>query len=339
MPESKQYEATQSRIERAKREGDIARSQELGNVAAFGVSLLATTGIAVPLAGSARSMLISAGAGNTDVRGLAAVAALMLVPVAAAAAAALAANVVQSGGLRLASVSFNAERLAPGENLKRMFSREAAVTAARATIAFLCAGAAIVPAFITIYASALHAGGLGGVASAAWNGALHTALVACGTGAVFAAADYGLQFARWQKRLRMSHEELKRDLKENDGDPQTRSRRRALHRRLSRGSLRLVKDASFVVTNPTHIAVALQYNPPEVPVPRVLVRAAGQAAARVRELAAAYHIPLVENVPLARRLYAVAKPGEFIPQETYIAVAEIVAALKKGQIARVASSD
>ncbi|HET9096293.1 MAG TPA: EscU/YscU/HrcU family type III secretion system export apparatus switch protein, partial [Candidatus Baltobacteraceae bacterium] len=106
-------------------------------------------------------------------------------------------------------------------------------------------------------------------------------------------------------------------------------------RQISRGSLRRVKDAAFVLSNPTHIAIALDYRPPEVPVPRVLVRAADAAAARVRELAGAYGVPLVENIPLARRLYAAARPGDFIPQETYLAVAEVVAALAKaGVLAR-----
>lgn len=331
MAEEKQFEASQSRIERAKREGDVARSQELGNVAAFGSALLATAAIAAPLAASVQGALAQAAQGRNDTAGLAFAAALMLVPMSVGAAAAIATNIVQSGGLRPAPLTLKAERLAPGENLKRMFSREAAVTAARATIAFFCAGAAIVPAFGGIYAAALHAGGLGGVASAAWSGALHTAAVACITGAIFAGADYGVQLVRWRKRLRMSFEELKRDQKENDGDPQARGRRRALHRQISRGSLRKVKDAAFVITNPTHIAIAVEYRPPEVLVPRVLVRAADEAAARVRELAAAYGIPLVENVPLARRLYAIAKPGQFIPHETYMAVAEIVAALTRGR--------
>lgn len=332
MAEEKQFEPTQSRIERAKREGDVARSQELGNVAAFGAALIATAAVVMPLGSAARAMLSSAASGRSDIGALATVALLMLVPMAAAALAALGANVVQSGGLRFAAVSIKAERLAPNENLKRMFSRESAVTAARATIAFACAGAAIVPAFITIYATALHAAGLGGVASAAWSGAFHTAAVACVVGGVFAGADYGVQLARWRKRLRMSLDELKRDQKESDGDPLARGRRRALHRQIARGSLRRVKDAAFVVTNPTHIAIALEYRPPDVPVPRVLVRATDEGAARVRELAAVYRIPLIENVPLARRLYALAKPGEFIPQETYIAVAEVVAALTKAGV-------
>lgn len=334
MAEEKQFEPTQSRIERAKREGDVARSQELGNVAAFGAALISTAAIASPLADAARVMLNSAANGRAGVAAFASAAMLTLVPIGAAAAAAAGISVVQAGGLRFAPLAIKCERLSPAENFKRMFSRESVVTAARATVAFVCAGAAIVPAFAAIYAAALHAGGVGGVASAAWSGALHTAAVACAAGGVFAGADYGVQLVRWRKRLRMSFDELKRDQKENDGDPLARSRRRAMHRQISRGSLRRVKDAAFVLTNPTHIAVALEYRPPDVPVPRVLVRAADEAAARVRELASAYGVPLIENVPLARRLYATAKPGEFIPQETYLAVAEVVAALAKAAVLR-----
>jgi flagellar biosynthesis protein FlhB len=332
MADEKQFEASQSRIERAKREGDVARSQELGNVAAFAAALLATPAVVPPLGNAAQRLIQSAAAGCADTGALGLAAGLMLVPIAAAACAAAGANVVQSGGLRLSAIAIKFERVAPNENFKRMFSREAAITAARATIAFLCASAAIVPAFVAIYAAALHAEGLGAVASAAWHGALHAAAVACVIGGVFAGADYGVQFARWRKRLRMSFEELKRDQKESDGDPLARSRRRALHRQISRGSLRKVKDAAFIVTNPTHIAIALEYRPPQVPVPRVLVRAADDAAARVRELASAHGIPMIENVSLARRLYDVAKPGDFIPHETYVAVAEVVAALTKAGV-------
>jgi flagellar biosynthetic protein FlhB len=330
----KPFEATPSRLERAKREGDVARSQELGNVAAFASALFATAVAIGPLAAAFRSAIGGSAAGSADIAPLLAIGACMLTPIAAAAGGAAAANVLQSGGLRLATISLKFERLAPGENLKRMFSRESAIAAARGTIAFLCAGAAIVPAFAAILGGTLHAGGIGGIASAAWSGALRASAVACAIGAVFAFADFGVQLARWRRRLRMSFDELKRDQKEHDGDPLARSRRRALHRQISRGSLRRVKDAAFVVTNPTHIAVALEYRPPDVPVPRVLVRAADDAAARVRELAASYRVPLVEDVPLARLLYAHAGPGDFIPRETYIAVAEIVAALTKAGVLR-----
>lgn len=331
MADEKPYEPTQSRIERAKREGDVARSQELAAAAAFGAALCAAAAVTAPLALSARVALSAAASGASAVAPLAAGVPAMLLPAAAAACAAVACGVLQTGGLRFTALSFKIARLSPAENFKRMLSKESAVTAVRAIVAFACAAAAIGPAFAAIFAQTLHAGGIAALAVTGWHGALRAAATACAVGAFFAAADYGVQFARWRKRLRMSFEELKRDQKDSDGDPLARSRRRALHRQFARGSLRRVKDAAFVVTNPTHLAIALEYRPPQVPLPRVLVRAADDAAARVRELAAEYRVPLIENVSLARALYAKADAGDYIPEETYVAVAEIVAALAKAR--------
>jgi flagellar biosynthesis protein FlhB len=133
------------------------------------------------------------------------------------------------------------------------------------------------------------------------------------------------------RKLRMSFDERRREAKEQEGDPVTRGRRRSLHRALLRGSLARVSDAAFVVANPTHVAVALEYRPPDVPVPCVLVRAADAAAVRVRELAAERGIPVVENVALARALYRDARAGEAIPHAHYVAVAEVVAALARAK--------
>lgn len=316
-------------MERAKREGDVARSQELCAVAAFAAGLMGVCAVLAPLAQSARVSLEAAVTGTYSASALARAAFLMLVPACAAVCAAIACTALQSGGVRFVTVSFKFNRLSPAENLKRMFSKDGAITAARAIAAFGCAAAAIVPLFTAIFAQAMHASGTVPLAVTAWNGTLHAAAAACVAGALFAGADYGLQLARWRKRLRMSFEELKREQKEQDGDPLARSRRRALHRRLSRGALQRVKNAAFVITNPTHLAIALEYRPPAVPVPKVLVRAADHAAARVREAAAAHGIPLIENVALARFLYANAYEDDVIPQESYVAVAEIVAALSK----------
>jgi flagellar biosynthetic protein FlhB len=213
-----------------------------------------------------------------------------------------------------------------------MFSRDAALTAVRATLAFAAAVIAVAPVVVSVFDAAVGTGAVAPMAVAAWHGAWNVALAAALVGAAFGALDYGVQLANWRKKLRMTFEELKRDAKENDGDPHARGRRRALHRELSRGSLRRVKDAAFVVTNPTHVAIALEYRPPDVAVPRVLVRAADEGAARVRDLARSYGIPLIENVPLARLLYATAEVGAYIPQEHYVAVAEIVAALLKAGV-------
>jgi flagellar biosynthesis protein FlhB len=82
-----------------------------------------------------------------------------------------------------------------------------------------------------------------------------------------------------------------------------------------------------VVVNPTHIAIAVRYAPPGVPVPEILVRAADEAARSVRELAAAHGIPIVENVALARALYATGEAGSAIPSPTFVAVARVIAEL------------
>lgn len=328
MSQEKQFEATASRMEKAKREGDVARSSELSGVAAFGAGLAAVAAIVHPLGDATAAAFQSAASGHSGAAGAVQTCAFIALPLASASFAACAVHVAQ-GGLQFVPISLKVERLNPAENFKRMFSRESVITAVRASVAFACAAAAVAPAFAGICRAALHSGSVASIGAAAWGGALHTSAAACAVGAAFAAADYGVQLARWRRKLRMSHEEIKRDQKEHDGDPLAKNRRRALHRQIARGSMQRIKEAAFVVTNPTHVAIALAYRPPEVPVPRVLIRAADEAAAQVRELAAKHAVPLVENVALARTLYAMARPGDYIPAETYVAVAEIVAALTR----------
>ena len=182
----------------------------------------------------------------------------------------------------------------------------------------------------SVVAAGLHGGAPALLGAAAWSAAARAVAAACAVGCGFGLVELLAARKSWLQRLRMSFAEYKRDLKEQDGDPQVRGRRRALHRSLSRGDLRRVKEAAFVVTNPTHIAVALAYGPPEEPVPRVLVSAADDLAARVRDLARDAGVPLVENVALARALFADARVGETIPNALYVAVAEVVAALARG---------
>ena len=127
----------------------------------------------------------------------------------------------------------------------------------------------------------------------------------------------------------MSFEERKRELKEEEGDASARGRRRALHRELLRGGMQRVRKASFVVVNPTHIAIAMAYRPPSVTVPEVIVAAADATALRVRSIARRENIPIVENVQLARALYRDARAGCAIPHALYVAVADVVAALMR----------
>ena len=118
-----------------------------------------------------------------------------------------------------------------------------------------------------------------------WLVAQHCALAIGAVGLIFAVAEYAVARSAWLRRLRMSFEERKRELKEEEGDALARGRRRSLHRALLKGGIGRVADAAFVVVNPTQLAVALAYRPPCIPVPEVLVRASDAAAARVRAIA------------------------------------------------------
>ena len=156
---------------------------------------------------------------------------------------------------------------------------------------------------------------------------MERALVKALTALVFiAGADLALKRFRLAGKLKMTKEELKREHKEEEGDPLIRSRRRRQHREIARGRVAAeVPRADVVVVNPTHIAVALRYRPGEDRAPRVTAKGKGEQAENIRDLARENGIPIVENIPLARLLYKRVKVGRTIPAETFKAVAAILA--------------
>lgn len=322
----RRFDPTPSRKERAKREGKVARSSEVVGIAAFGGGLVALL-LSAPLVCGAAATSLRASARGVDVAGACALIALAFVPAVGAAAGACAASFAQTGGVRIVALTFAPQKLQPAAGLKRMFGGEAALGAARAAFAFAAVTAAIVPVI------ARAVGSSGGVSSPmaaallARDGAARAAFSALAVGALFACADYAFARRRWIGGLRMSFDELKRDMKEQDGDPHARARRKQLHRSFGRGDVKRTREASFVVVNPTHIAIAVRYAPPAIDVPEILVRAAGDAALEVRAIALRERLPIVENVPLARLLFRTGAAGRAIPFDTFVAVAEVIAAL------------
>jgi flagellar biosynthetic protein FlhB len=143
---------------------------------------------------------------------------------------------------------------------------------------------------------------------------------------VLALADYGYQFWRHEKQLKMSKEEIRKEIKEAEGDQILKVRRRTMARSLARRRMLIsVGDADVVVTNPTHIAVALKYDPEVATAPVVLAMGARKVAQQIKRIAMDSGVPVVENKPLARALYKTARVGLPIPVELYVAVAEILA--------------
>lgn len=140
-----------------------------------------------------------------------------------------------------------------------------------------------------------------------------------------AAADYFFQRYRWMEKMKMSKQEVKDEHKQSEGDPQVKARIRSI--RISRARKRMmaaVPKADVVVTNPTHFAVALKYDPETMDAPHLVAKGADLVAKRIRDLATENEVPIVENPPLARALYATVELDQEVPPEHYKTVAEII---------------
>lgn len=139
--------------------------------------------------------------------------------------------------------------------------------------------------------------------------------------------DYGYQYWEFRRSLRMTKDEVKREHKEAEGSPEVKSKQRQKARELAlrRKALKDVPLADVVVTNPTHYAIALKYDPKEGTAPKVLAKGADILAQRIKVIARQHEVPMVENRTLARGLYAVVEVGKFVPPEFYQAVAEVLA--------------
>jgi flagellar biosynthesis protein FlhB len=142
---------------------------------------------------------------------------------------------------------------------------------------------------------------------------------------VLVAADVVWSRVSWQRDLRMSRQEIKDELKQADGDPLVKARLRSLARdRLRKRMIAAVPRATVVITNPTHFAVALRYVREEGGAPLVIAKGQDLIALKIREIATAHNIPIVEDKALARSLYKVVEVDKMIPAEFYKAVAQIV---------------
>jgi flagellar biosynthetic protein FlhB len=141
-----------------------------------------------------------------------------------------------------------------------------------------------------------------------------------------AGADFAFQKFRYLQKLKMTKQEAKEDRKQSEGNPQIKARIRAMQRqRATRSMMNAVKKADVVITNPTHIAIALMFDRETMFAPKVVARGADHMAQQIKKIAREAGVPCVENVPLARALYKALKIGQFIPREMYNAVAEVLA--------------
>ena len=242
--------------------------------------------------------------------------------------AAIAVNLVQVGFLvATEKLNLNVNALNPVTGLKRIFSVRGVVTLAislcKLALLTLAAGWLIwieLPGFLNLTMASPWTAALAvGYAILKLSIVLSTILIILGV------ADYAFQRWKHTQEIMMTKEEVRREMKEMDGDPLIRRRRRDAHQKLIEArDISKVAASAFVLTNPTHYAVAFQYDPPNVSVPTVIAKGADETAFRMREIAAENDIPIIERPELARQVYRTLKVGQSIPADLYDVFIEIL---------------
>ena len=333
--------ATPRKREESRRRGHVARSSDLSAAAVLLAAVVALELFGGAFAGGLRGALAGVLGGLAEIEGdrdtlllqfggaFAGALGGFLPLAAVVVAAALAVGFAQTGALFTAEpLAPDLERLNPAAGLGRMFSLP---SAARALAGLLKLAAVGGVAWLTIWAERARLLGLGArpfeeVAGTAAALSLTLALRVALALAVVGVLDYGWQRWRYERELRMSRREIREELRRYEGDPRTRERRRAVQRRLALGRMMdQVPEATVVVTNPTHLAVALKYEAKAMAAPVVVAKGADLLAARIREIAAEHDVPVIERKELARALYRGVEVGQTVPAELYQAVAEILA--------------
>jgi flagellar biosynthetic protein FlhB len=229
--------------------------------------------------------------------------------------------------------SFN--KISPASGLKRIFGKQAAANFAKGIFKLVALGSVMtailwperhrLESMVALDPAAI----MGMITSLAMK--LLGSVVAML--AVVAIADYFFQYRTWFERQKMSLQEMKQEFKQSEGDPHIKGRLRQLrHARMKKRMMSAVPKASVIITNPTHYAVALSYER-GMSAPICVAKGVDQIALKIREIAKAHDIPIVENVPLARALHATVEIDQEIPVEHYHAVAEVIGyvmGLKRG---------
>ena len=221
-------------------------------------------------------------------------------------------------------------RINPVEGVKRIFSKRALAELAKAVLKIVIIG------YLVYWAVSSRIGDFVGLlyahpteaAAATWNLICTIGMMVGGSMLAIALLDYLYQRYEYELNLRMSKEEVKEELNQTEGDPQIRSRIRQRQRQIAASRMmQQVPTADVVITNPTEIAVALRYDEMTMDAPTIVAMGAGFVAQRIREIARANNVPVVENKPLARALFTTAQVGDMIPVELYQAVAEVLSVI------------
>jgi flagellar biosynthetic protein FlhB len=327
--------ATGRQRQKALDKGQVARSKELVSMASSGGILLTIVfwggGAMMHLSGMMRRLL-SLQYGKDPlaaIRSAGVETIVILLPFLLAAAALAIITSLAQGGLVLKPFTLRFSQLNPLEGLKRIFSTQGLVELGK-NLLKLCAGGYVawiaVRKELAVLPSLLHLE-LPEVVRISGDLIVRALLTGFSFFLVIAALDYFIQRWRHEQSLMMTKTEVKDDHKDVEGNPQVKGRIRSLMRELARQRMmRDVPKATVVITNPTHLAVALRYDAKAMDAPQVIAKGADFMAEKIREIARKHGIPIIEDKPLARSLYK-ADIGAHVPEELYRAVARILATI------------
>jgi flagellar biosynthetic protein FlhB len=330
---------TQKRLDEAIERGDVVKSQEVNTwfvIAAAALVLLAFSGpMGADLATSMRGIIANSYAFRVEGGDLLRlmekicmeVVAAVALPILLLAIAALFGNIIQH------RLIFSVEAIQPKlskvsllAGAKRLFSKQALANFVKGLLKLVLVGTVLI---MLLWPERHRLEGLIGsdvsviipftrMMSLKLLGAV-TAILA-----IIAAADYFFQYRQWYERQKMSVRELKEEYKQTEGDPKIKAKIKQIrHNRARKRMMSAVPKATVVVTNPTHFAIALQYER-GMQAPVCVAKGADLIARKMREVATQHSVPVVENPPLARTLYATVEIDQEIPPEHYKAVAEII---------------
>jgi flagellar biosynthetic protein FlhB len=329
---------TEQKKRKARREGTIARSPDLGQWAGMFVASIAIPVVAKNALDRAQALYLRCMGIVTDPDPSKALhllktamqdGAIAVAPLAIALSAVTIVAAAAQGGLRVATKLFKPDfkRLNPFSGLKKMLGPQGLWEGAKSLIKMAVLGFVVylslrklVPALLSSAGLSLEA--LVDTVSGALIGIIRAA---AGAGLVLAVADYGMARRRTNKQLMMTKEEVKEEHKRTEGDPHVKGHIRQRQFEMARHRMMAdLEKADVVLVNPTHVAVALRYDPSKG-APRVVAKGQGLIATKIREKATELRIPMVMDVPLARALYKSCELGDEIPAEFFAAVARVLA--------------
>lgn len=333
-------EATPRRRLEARRRGTVARSVDL-----TGASVLLAVALVAPSALSALGggMMSALRLGFTNIPNDLSQSSVdryvwsLLQPALIGAGMLVATAMVVGVATNLAQVGFvlsgealtpTFEKLNPISGFKRLFSARSSVEGLKAVAKGLVFGYLAYTAIAGQWEDLIGLAWLPPTVAAAKVGAtMHGIVLRIAVAwLALSALDYFFQRKQTDKQLRMTRDELKREMKEQEGAPEVKMAQSQRRRKLLRGRLaENVRQADVVVTNPTHFAVAIQYERNKMHAPLVVAKGQDYLALRIREIASETKVPIVPNPPLARALYKQCEVGDFVPRELFQAVAEVLA--------------